>query len=463
MKSHVPSFLLALVMFTAAFPVTGQYGSRDIEGSWQGELEAAGTVLRIVFHLQLDDQEQLSATLDSPDQGATGIGMGEVSLSGDTLVIEAPVIMGRYVGRVVTDSSITGTWHQAGQQFPLDLKRQVESIVISRPQEPLPPFPYREQEVTFRNHEEGFSLGGTLTLPDGEGVFPAVVLVSGSGSQNRDEEIFGHKPFLVIADYLTRRGMAVLRYDDRGVGASGGSMDGATTLDLASDARAAIEFLSARQDIDKGRIGLIGHSEGGLIALMLAAGTEQLSCIVSLAGPGVEGRAILLDQSEHISRLSGLPEAVIIENRRVMDQVYDMMELSDTYSVWADSLRANFQTPYMERILQSIPESSYAWMRYFVMSDPGDYFGNIGCPVLAINGEKDSQVMADKNIRAIREGLEAAGNRQVTARVLPGLNHLFQPCETGLPAEYSRIEWTFDLDALALISDWLTGVMQPVT
>ncbi len=443
----------------AGFLASGQHTPEVVEGAWSGQLELAGTTLRIVFHLQLDEQNRLSATLDSPDQGARGIGMGEVTFQSDSLTIQAPVIMGKYEGVMTSDSTLEGTWSQAGQKFPLNLQRQDQPEVLNRPQEPQPPYPYAEEEVTFENEEQRFTLGGTLTLPQGSGPFPAVVLVSGSGSQNRDEEIFGHKPFKVIADDLSRKGIAVLRYDDRGVGASGGSAAGATSADNATDARAAIGYLKSREGIDTTRLGIIGHSEGGLIALMIASDMKDLACIVLLAGPAVPGKTILLDQSEHISRLSGIPEPVIRQNREIMDRVYGWMESQESFSAWTDSLKSNLEPFVADRILNAIQEPSYAWMRYFVMSDPATYFGSIQCPVLALNGEKDSQVMAEKNIPAIREGLEKAGNNQVTARVLPGLNHLFQPCDTGLPAEYGKIEWTFDQDALDLIASWLLKVL----
>ncbi|MGW8313969.1 MAG: alpha/beta hydrolase family protein [Bacteroidales bacterium] len=452
-------FFFGLCLVMTGLQLNGQYTVETVEGSWAGQLEAAGTRLRVIFHLQLDDQNQLSATLDSPDQGARGIGMGEVTFQADSLTIQAPAIMGKYEGKMTSDSTMEGTWSQAGQQFPLNLKRQDQPEVLNRPQEPQPPYPYKEEEVTFENTKQHFNLGGTLTLPDGKKPFPAIVLVSGSGSQNRDEEIFGHKPFKVIADDLTRNGIAVLRYDDRGVGASGGSAMGATSADNATDAQAAIDYLVSRKDIDPGRVGIIGHSEGGLIALMITSEMKDLACAVLLAGPGVSGKIILLDQSEHISRLSGIPEPVILQNRQIMERVYGWMEAQKSYPAWTDSVNSNLDQLVAGRIIQNIQESSYPWLRYFVMSDPAKYFKNIHCPVLALNGEKDSQVLAEENITAIRDGLEVAGNHKVTAVILPGLNHLFQPCDTGLPAEYGNIEWTFDQDALDLISSWLRDVL----
>lgn len=471
--NHIRKWLLMSSLMMMVVSLNGQVSNELLQGSWMGPLDAGGVQLRIVFHLMVEEPDQWSATMDSPDQGARGIAMGEVRIFGDSLKIDAPAIMGFYLGAVTSDSTISGEWHQAGRIFPLDLKRQTTPLVMNRPQEPKPPYPYRVEEVTFENRTQNFSLGGTLTLPEGEGPFTGVVLVSGSGSQNRDEELFGHKPFKLIADYLTRKGIAVLRYDDRGVGASGGSALGATTLDNASDARAAFEFLSGRNDVDSTRIGIIGHSEGGMIAMILAASDPEIAFIVSLAGPGVRGKTILLDQSEYISRLSGVPDSIVEDNRKLMEGVYRLMEENDSYSGWVkgvDSLVGEFYGEKPDRnytgeeigqiktnLLSSIPQGSFPWLRFFVMYDPSTLWDSIHCPVLALNGEKDSQVLAEKNITAIRDGLTASGNRHVTAEILPGLNHLFQHCDTGLPSEYGKIEETFDPAALYLMANWING------
>jgi pimeloyl-ACP methyl ester carboxylesterase len=299
-------------------------------------------------------------------------------------------------------------------------------------------------------------------------------MVTGSGAQNRDEEIFGHKPFWVIADHLTRNGIAVLRYDDRGVAASGGMASGSTTEDHAADARSAMEYLLSRNDIDKSRVGIIGHSEGGLIAFMLASEYEPVSFIVSLAGPGVDGKTVLLEQSEYISRLSGVSESIRKDNRIVMSKVYDLMATNNTYNTWAEEVIKYTSSYYSNKqvgqyskkdieqgkrnLLASIPESSYAWMRYFVLSDPSVYFDSIACPVLALNGGKDCQVLAEQNINAIKKGFHSAGKKQLTAMILPGLNHLFQHCKTGLPSEYNQIEETFDPNTLELITAWIQNL-----
>jgi len=453
------------------FDLKGQEPANQITGSWLGTLDAGAVQLRIIFNLSLDKDGQYKATLDSPDQGATGVPLGEVKLYGDSLRIDAPSIYGYYLGKIMTPSSIEGQWSQAGRTFDLNLAKQDTVFVLIRPQEPLPPFPYKVEEVTFENRVQHFRLAGTLTIPEGEGPFPAVVMVTGSGSQNRDEEIFGHKPFKLIADQLTRAGIVVLRYDDRGFGESGGSSVGATSQDFAIDARSAVEFLFSRPEIDTLSVGIIGHSEGGMIAFMLAAQYQDIAFIITLAGPGIDGKDILLDQSEYINRLSGVDEAVREDNRILMNRVYDLMINNESYDRWAEETKEFIDEYYSgnprgkysdvdletirRNLLGSISESVYPWMRYFLQWDPSGLFSKIKCPVLALNGERDCQVMAEKNIHAIREGLHEGGNTRSTTMIIPGLNHLFQHCKTGLPNEYSTIEETFDPATINIISGWI--------
>lgn len=464
---------LILALFLSFYCLQGhaQQTEEPMEGSWQGVLKAGVVEYRLVFNLSLQNDQTWKATLDSPDQGAKGIPLGEVQLTEDSIRIEAPGLMGFYIGKIETPTRLKGEWHQAGRTYTLDLEKREEVFVLNRPQEPQPPYPYKEEEVRFQNDKQGFTLAGTLSIPDGEGPFPAVLLISGSGSQNRDEEIFGHKPFKVIADYLTRNGIAVLRYDDRGVGGSGGNAAVATTEDLAGDASAALNYLRSHNEIDIKRVGLIGHSEGGMIGFILASAHDHIAFLVSLAGPGMDGKSILLDQSEKIARLSGATEAILEENRNIMAAVYDIMIANESYPDWKDQtlnfvaefysqkLSGSYSDADIERskenLLASIPEPAYAWMRYFVMFDPAPLFSGIGCPVLALNGEKDCQVLAEQNISAMEKRLKDAGNIQTKALVLPGLNHLFQNCETGLPNEYGVIEETFDPATLELITNWI--------
>jgi len=470
MKS-LSRIILIILMGISCAGMNAQEPDDQVAGSWLGTLDAGGVQLRIVFNLTVGEVGQYKATMDSPDQGAKDVPCGKVLQNGDSIRIEVPIAPGYYRGKITSSRTITGTWHQANRDFKLDLEKQDTVFTLKRPQEPRPPFPYRVEEVSFENRVQHFNLGGTLTIPGGDGPFPAVVLVTGSGSQNRDEEIFGHKPFKLIADQLTRKGIAVLRFDDRGVGSSGGNASGATTQDLAVDARSAIEFLCDQPVIDTSKVGVVGHSEGGMIAFMLAAEYDDIAFIITLAGPGVDGREILLDQSDYINRLSGVDESVLEDNRIVMSKIYDLMISSESYSQWREEVekfitdyysgnaRSDYSKDDIEMIrtnlLRSLPESVYPWMDYFIQWDPSTCFGSIRCPVLALNGEKDCQVLADKNIPAIGEGLISGGNIRCTTIIVPGLNHLFQHCDTGLPNEYGKIEETFDPKTLEIIEDWI--------
>jgi len=275
----------------------------------------------------------------------------------------------------------------------------------------------------------------------------------------------------LIADHLTRLGIAVLRYDDRGVDASGGNPAGSTTKDYAGDARSAIEYLLKRKDIDHSKTGIIGHSEGAMIAFLLASSHVDISFMVSLAGPGVDGKTILLEQSDYINRASGVDSLILDDNRAVMTKVYDIMIENESFELWEEEVVKYTNDYYSEKssytyseeeieqikqnLLGSIPESAYAWMRYFVTFDPTALFSSIKCPVLALNGKKDCQVLAENNIDSIKKGLLSGGNKRSTTMILPGLNHLFQNCETGLINEYGIIEETFDPETLDIISGWI--------
>lgn len=462
------AFLLTGILL---LPLNGQAGNEKVVGSWLGTLDVGAMQLRLVFNINCPGDSLLEATLDSPDQGASDIPMGVVSLMADSIRIDAPMLRAYYIGKIHSETAIHGEWNQAGRSFELNLEKQGEKFTLSRPQEPNPPYPYTEEQVSFENKVQGFSLAGTFTYPSEGGPFPAVILISGSGPQNRDEELFGHKPFKVLADHLTRNGIAVLRYDDRGVGSSGGVIAGSTSEDYAVDARSAVDYLLKRDEVDPVKLGLVGHSEGGMISFMLASEYEDIAFIIALAGPGVPGKTILLEQSETINRLSGVGESILQDNRIVMGKTYDLMIDNESYDVWQRNI-LEFTTSYyagkaanqysqqeieqiQQNLLGSVPEQAYAWMRYFVMYDPSVYLSSIRCPVLALNGEKDCQVLAQQNIHSIGEQLLSSGNQDVIARILPGLNHLFQNCETGLPSEYGIIEETFNSQALTIISDWI--------
>lgn len=444
-------------------PAAGQ--GPDPVGEWSGVLEVPGARLRIVFHVEAVEAG-FAATMDSPDQGARGIPAGPVVVEGDTLTIGVPAVGGEYRGRLTGDT-LSGRWSQAGQSFALDLVRGEAAgegpPPPVRPQHPEPPYPYSVEDVVFANPAAGIRLAGTLTLPEGSGPFPGVVLVSGSGPQTRDEVVAGHRIFHVLADHLTRRGIAVLRYDDRGVGESEGDFSAATSPDFALDAAAAVAFLRTRVEVDGGAVGVVGHSEGGLVAPMVAR-EDDLAFVVLLAGPAVDGTEILVSQTAAMQRASGVPQGQVAANERAIRAVGRVLTTRPE-SVWADEVRAALLTAVptgvpAEQSRQAVePQvASFAtpWMAFFVGYDPRPALESLEIPVLALNGSLDLQVLADVNLPPMREAL---GTRSgVTVEELPGLNHLFQPAQTGLPAEYSTIETTFDPSALEIVSTWILEV-----
>ena len=288
-------------------------------------MQAGAARLRIVFHLKQESDGHLSGTMDSPDQGARGIPLSSARLEEDSLWIEVTVAGGGFAGALLAgDTVVAGSWSQSGLRLPLRLRKSGLPEPAGRPQDPLPPFPYRREDVSFASEEPGITLAGTLTTPPGDTPVPGIVLISGSGPQDRDETIFGHRPFLVLADYLTRAGFAVLRFDDRGVGSSTGSPQGATLERLALDVRGAVNLFSHRPEVDPTRIGLLGHSEGGLLGSMVALDSGKIAFLVLMATPGVPGKELLLMQSEALARASGADEEAIARAQALNRSVYEI-------------------------------------------------------------------------------------------------------------------------------------------
>lgn len=451
-------------------------------GIWTGSIEVGpGMELPLVVHVVPSEGGGWSATLDSPAQGATGIPVASAAWEDGTLTLEIPAIGASYRGRLDEEGRLAGEFTQGGQSLPLVLERTDDpGSLLPRPQHPGPPFPYRVEEVRFANPEAGIRLAGSLTLPPGEGPWPAVALVSGSGPQDRDETILGHKPFLVIADHLTRAGIAVLRYDDRGVAESEGDFGSGTTLDFASDAASAVAFLRGHAEVDENRVGIMGHSEGGLVAPLVATGqtasivpAEGVAFVVLLAGPGEDGGAVLLQQAEAISRVMGMPDEGVVQMlvfQRDMQAILRDVEDADARRAALETLlRGTLEAMDPEdRAAQGIPagqEESWVatqlatmatpWFRTFLLLDPSPALAELEVPVLGLFGELDLQVLPEPNRAAMAQALQRAPTRDVTLTVLPGLNHLFQTAETGSPAEYATIEETFAPAALDVIREWI--------
>jgi uncharacterized protein len=470
-KNTFLSLLLVVIMSTISLSAQNMAFKNILPGSWLGKLSTSGIELRLVFNLRLNEKDSLIATLDSPDQGAKNIPLGKVILNDKNLDIKAPALIGDYNGIITSDSTIDGTWTQRGSNYKVNLKKLKTPFTVNRPQEPKPPFPYTSEDVTFTNDIFNIKLAGTLTIPAGPGPFKAAIMITGSGPQNRNEELMGHKPFLIIADYLSRNGIAVLRYDDRGVANSQGNYSEATSKDLATDAEAAFNFLKNNPKINQKEIGFIGHSEGGLIAPIVAASIDDIGFIVSLAGPGVTGQQIIIRQSQDIGRLSGESEKDIKESTETNKKLYAILrkekdnkkaeiKILTRYREILEKKKTSREDTEREvnKLKMTFGANTYTWFRFFIMTDPATYWKKVICPVLALDGEKDVQVAANENLPAIDKAVRSSGNNSVKTLNLPGLNHLFQHCKTGLPSEYGTIEETFSPEALKIIGDWILAL-----
>ncbi len=457
-----------ILFFIAALLVCTGAWAQDITGNWVGTLAIQGISLKLVFHIE-KTSDGYSATMDSPDQGGFGLPTSHVAFDGNRLELSAGQLGLSYSGTLANDS-INGIFRQGGLQLPLVLKRseQDASPTMNRPQNPHPPFPYDVKDVTFRNNDAGVTLAGTLTLPKGQGPFPAVVLIAGSGPNDRDETIFGHKPFLVLADHLTRHGFAVLRYDKRGIGASTGDYAHALTFDFAQDAAAAVRFLRERKDIDRGKVALIGHSEGGVIAPMVAAQDDAFKAIVLMAGTGVKGIEVILYQNEVSMTQQNLKTEDIEKLQRSNREIFESLSrrpdaLPDTTVLHSQLIRLWEGLPPQSKqgtdkdkfIRSNLKGFLSPWYRHFLALNPSDYLLKVKCPVLALNGENDRQVSAAQNLQGIATALQKGGNKHVTVRSYPRLNHLFQESQTGYVDEYARIEQTLSPQVLEDITNWI--------
>jgi len=460
-------------MGSAFFIVSAQEqvtSASGIEGIWEGKLKIPGVELRIVFKISKNPDGTLTATLDSPDQGVTDIPVEEVIFKDNSLRLEVKSVGGVYEGKVSEDFLvIEGEWKQSGGVFPLTVKRVDKAVEILRPQEPKKPYPYTEEELVYENKEAGITLAGTLTLPPGKGPSPVVLLITGSGPHDRNETIFNHRPFLVLADYLTRQGIVVLRVDDRGVGKSTGDFFQATSEDFAFDVLAGIEYLKARKEINLNQIGLIGHSEGGLIAPMVAVKSPDVAFIILMAGTGLTGEEILYLQGALISKAMGVSEEKIAKNRQTNEKICSFIKEETDEKIIKEWLRQRFVAGWEkmseeekkaigdpEEYLKAQLQCLFSpWVRFFLTYDPKPTLMKVKCPVLAINGEKDLQIPPKENLSAIEEALKSGGNQDYTIKELPNLNHLFQTAQTGLPTEYAKIEETISPVALKIIGDWI--------
>ncbi len=451
--------LSLLLLFVTGFLCAG---AQPVTGQWQGVLNVQKVQLPLVWHIQ-QKGDTLSASLDSPLQGAKGIPVDTARFVNNLLELKINLLKASFSGRLEGDS-ISGTFTQMGQSFPLVLKKGAPKAP-ERPQTPKPPFDYKVDEISFINPKEGNTLAGTLTTPLNKKQFPVVVLITGSGAQDRDETIFDHKPFWVIADHLTKNGIGVIRLDDRGVGGSSKGSETATSADFATDISAAVDFLISR---GYKNIGLLGHSEGGMIAPIVAATNKNVKFIISMAGPGIAIEKLMLQQTFDVAKSMGASDLEAAEKAGINKGLYDFVK---TYQ------GANFENDFrlkIEKALEAADDTknlppaqkqtiinqqvkiiASPWFRYFLNSNPPDYISKLKIPVLAINGNKDVQVNGEQNIAGWQASLKKARNKNFETRVLPGLNHLFQEAKTGSVDEYATINQTIAPQVLELITQWI--------
>jgi pimeloyl-ACP methyl ester carboxylesterase len=441
--------------------------NQNIEGFWQGTLDAGAVKLRLLMKFLRNAEGKLVGLLDSLDQGANDIPMNIVTFEGGSLHVEMKSLQASYDGKLNADrNEITGEFTQ-GSKLPLNLKRvaKASDAALVRPQNPVKPYPYEEVEVTYSNEQDKIKLSATLTVPKGAGPFPAVVLITGSGSQNRDEMLLGHRPFLVLADYLTRRGIAVLRADDRGMGGTSRGAAGDTSENYAADALAGVAFLKTRKEINPKQIGLVGHSEGGMIAPMAAVRSRDVAFVVLMAGPGIVGDKLLLMQNgligaaecqkqvkESVARTAGL--FAIAKNES--DPQAAQKKMDTEQAKIADAARKSLEAQLNAGAAQ-LKGLVTPWFRFFLNYDPRPTLMKVRVPVLAINGSTDTQVPATEDLAAIDHALKDGGNRDYKIVLLPNLNHLFQTSSTGAPSEYGEIEETIAPIALQTIGDWIVA------
>jgi uncharacterized protein len=498
MRRRTSDFLLLLLLFAAAVPLradplrgraveplragapasraveplrAGVPGSRafDPTGSWAGVLIGPGNTLPLVLRVRADPAGVWQGMLDIPARGLFDA-RGSLGVSGDSVRLEVRALGASFRGVRAGADTVAGTWTQAGFSLPLQLVRQSVDPVRRRPQDPRGVLPYRELQVAFGSAADGVLLHGTLTLPAGAGPHPAVLLIGGSGPQDRDASFAGHRPFLVLADHLARRGLAVLRYDERGVGASTGDFQAATTLDHAADAHAAIEFLARHPAVEGASVGVIGHSEGGMIAPLVAGSSPAVEFLVLLAAPGLPLRDIAVRQAETMTRAEGMSDAWVASHVAMVDAIFDLYaqdlataELGRRIRVILE--RAHADSPFPPPARAALIEQALAaylspWAQFAFRYHPAPALRRVRVPVLALNGSLDTQVDGAANLDAIAAALSAGGNDRVVTALLPGLNHYFQTAATGALSEYALIAETFAPLALRRIDDWIGTLLR---
>jgi pimeloyl-ACP methyl ester carboxylesterase len=434
-----------------------------VEGTWQGAIETGNMRMRLQLHVGHDEKGQLVASMDSLDQGIQGIPASRVAEKAGGLKFEIPAFNAQYTGTLnATRDAIKGHWDQNDNLEQLDFQRSNQVLELRRPQTPAKPYPYKEEEISFAAGSGKGMLAGTLTLPSGTGPFPAAVIVGGSGPNDRDETTAGHKLFLVLADFLTRKGIAVLRYDKRGVAQSTGNFSEATMEDFTADAQAAIGYVKSRREVDARRIGAIGHSEGGILAASIAVRSHDLGWLVLLGTPATTGERTLLRQSELVARTGGLSEEQIARSLEFDRKAYAAVKEEKD----ATAVEKRLQTLVLQSgLAESMPPAAIQaqvramtspWFRDFLALDPEPILAKLSLPVVALSGDRDLQVDSEDNVPLLRRAYETSGNRDFTVVEIEGVNHLFQKAQSGSPALYGAIEETIAPEVLSVIGNWVS-------
>ena len=467
--------LLLIVCFL--FIGINAYTQSGFIGTWEGMISIGGNSLRVVFHIKNANNGLLSGEMDSPDQGVKGINCSAVTELGDSLFIEMDKMGAYYAGKMQDASHIAGVLKQAGYVLPMNLKKGIETAGPNRPQTPKPPFDYISEDVIYQNADKTQQFGATITIPKGwsGATYPALVLITGSGLQNRDEEISGHKPFAVIADYLTKKGYIVLRVDDRSMGQSTGDVKNATTADFAKDVSTSFDYLKLRKEVDTKKMGLLGHSEGGIIAPMLASERKDVDFIILMAGVGekviklmgeqnvavLESNGVRKDYVEKYSPLYNEFLQIVMKSEDKADAITKMTQAVDKWKAknTADVVigTTGIQDEQSEQafVAQFATQAASAWFKYFLSCDPDVYLRKLSCKVLAIDGSKDIQVIPGPNLAAIKASLAKSRSKVYEVKELPELNHLFQTCAKCTVDEYGELEETISPLALQTIGYWL--------
>lgn len=467
------------LLFTSLLLTVIAHAQQPTE-NWSGLLNAGGQKIELILHLLPAADKTYTSTWDVPLQKAKGIPSSKTEWNNNQLSIEIKMIGGSYIGTLnATGDTIQGTWTQSGMNFPLNLtpfKEGQAAFVPMKPQTPKAPFAYGTKEFVYEGVHTQLSYGATLTYPNDNGKHPLIILITGSGRQDRDETIFDHKPFAVLADRLTKKGFVVLRVDDRGAGKSTGDFSQSTTADFALDVEEHINYAKTLSMVDSTKIGLLGHSEGGLIAPMVAARNKSVAFVILMAGPGVPITELMASQNEMVLQSAGIAKAAIDAYlplyKQIMqaciqasDKAAAIAKVNELTKVWFEKTDKNFvkattnitSEADIQKFATAMAETlSTNWWKFFAAYNPQPVLQKLKCPVLAINGSADIQVPAIPNLKGIETELKKGGNKHLTVKQFEGLNHLFQKCTKCTVTEYGELATTIEPEVLETIGDWLT-------